>query len=119
MEKGSRKCGNCIYYNGITMKGGLAACDHHQVLVPYGGAVCLDYVYCDNPEKDWENKGLIVLRLRQLLVTTRAGAGIREISLTQDHGWIEIEWNNGTVQKVNVEAESGLQIIKDVLLAIS
>lgn len=113
------ECKKCLYFNGIRRKEGMAVCERHAIPVTGDSGGCLDHVYCDNPESDWENKELTVFRLHQLLVTTRAGADISGISLERDPDRIRIEWDNGTVQEVNVEAESGLQIIKDVIKQIS
>lgn len=113
------ECKKCLYFNRIRKKEGMAVCERHSISVAGDSAGCLDHIYCDNPDKDWENKELILFRLHQLLVTTRAGSDIRDLILERDPDQVLIKWENGTIQKINVEAESGLQIIKDVLKAIS
>ena len=113
------ECKKCLYFNRIRKKEGMAVCERHSIPVAGDSVGCLEHVYCDNPEKDWENKNLILLRLHQLLVTTRAGSDIKGMILVRDPDHVLIGWENGTIQEISVEAESGLQIIKDVLKAIS
>lgn len=66
-----------------------------------------------------ENKKEIVVRLKLLLKATRAGEDIEELELTEDQHFVVILWKNGCIQKVNIEADSGVALIGDVLRAIS
>lgn len=66
-----------------------------------------------------ENKEEIVMRLKLLLTATRAGEDIDKINLTEDQHFVVIHWKNGCTQRVNIEADSGVAIISDVLRAIS
>lgn len=66
-----------------------------------------------------ENKKDIVTRLKILLNATRAGEDIKKMELTEDEDLIVIQWKNGSTQKVNITADSGVAIISDVLKAIS
>ncbi|MCM1193938.1 MAG: hypothetical protein NC123_18945 [Butyrivibrio sp.] len=66
-----------------------------------------------------EDKKEIVTRLKLLLTATRAGADIDKMELTEEQHFIVIQWKNGCTQRVNIEADSGIAIIGDVLRAIS
>lgn len=66
-----------------------------------------------------ENKEDIVMRLKILLNATRAGRDIKKMELTEDGDFVMIEWESGGTQKVNIAADSGVAIIRDVLQAIS
>lgn len=66
-----------------------------------------------------ENKEEIVMRLKLLLTATRAGEDIDKMELTEDQHFVVIHWKNGCNQRVNIEADSGVAIIGDVLRAIS
>ncbi len=66
-----------------------------------------------------ENKEEIVMRLKLLLTATRAGEDIDKMYLTVDEHFVVIQWRNGCTQRVNIEADSGIAIISDVLRAIS
>lgn len=66
-----------------------------------------------------ENKEDIVMRLKILLNATRAGQDIEKMELTEDGDFVMIEWESGCIQKVNIAADSGVAIIRDVLKAIS
>ncbi len=63
-----------------------------------------------------ENKEEIIARLKLLLRVTRAGRGIVDLVLAQDGGneTVLILFENG-VKKVDVTADSGIAIIKDVI----
>lgn len=66
-----------------------------------------------------ENKEDIVMRLKILLNATRAGQDIEEMELTEDGDFVMIEWESGGTQKVNIAADSGVAIIRDVLKVIN
>ncbi len=61
-----------------------------------------------------ENKEEIVKRLKELLVVTRAGEGILDLVLDKKQENVTIVYQNGHFKKVNIEAGSGLAIIKDI-----
>mgnify|MGYP006943503052 CR=1 FL=1 len=65
-----------------------------------------------------ENKKEIVIRLKLLLNATRAGEDIKKMELTEDKDFVMIQWENGSTQKVNIAADSGVALINDVLQAI-
>lgn len=65
-----------------------------------------------------ENKEEIVMRLKLLLTATRAGEDIDKMELTEDQHFVVIHWKSGCTRKVNIEADSGIAIIDDVLHAI-
>lgn len=65
-----------------------------------------------------ENKKEIVMRLKLLLTATRAGKDIEKMELTEDQHFVVIHWKNGCTQRVNIEADSGVAIISDVVKAI-
>lgn len=66
-----------------------------------------------------ENKEDIVMRLKILLNATRAGRDIEKMELTEDGDFVMIEWESGGTQKVNIAADSGVAIIRDVLKVIN
>lgn len=66
-----------------------------------------------------ENKEDIVMRLKILLNATRAGEDIKKMDLTEDGDFVMLQWENGCTQKINIAADSGVAIIRDVLKAIS
>lgn len=65
-----------------------------------------------------ENKEEIVMRLKLLLTATRAGEDIDKMNLTEDQNFVVIHWKSGCSQRVNIEADSGVAIISDVIKAI-
>ncbi|MCM1304599.1 MAG: hypothetical protein NC305_13455 [Lachnospiraceae bacterium] len=121
MDSGTKVmgCGNCRYLNSVLGKDGMAVCEHHSIYVPLSSDACLDHVYCGREEMRGENKVLVIHRLFQALRATRAGGDIREMVLAPDQNHVEIRWGNGCVHKVNVEADSGIAMISDVVRAIS
>lgn len=66
-----------------------------------------------------EDKGEIIARLKLLLEATRAGGGIEKMELTEDQHFVVLHWGSGCTQRVNIQADSGVAIVKDVLKAIS
>lgn len=65
-----------------------------------------------------ENKKEIVMRLKMLLKVTKEGEDIDKMELTEDQHFVVIKWKNGWTKRVNIEADSGVAIIEDVLKAI-
>lgn len=65
-----------------------------------------------------ENKKEIMARLKLLLIATRAGAHIEKMMLSDDEKRIHITFDSGGSRDVNVNCDSGLMIIKDVVKAL-
>lgn len=64
-----------------------------------------------------ENKQEIIAHLKMLLMVTRAGREIADMVLEQD-GMTEtvtVLFQNGSAKKLDVTADSGIAIIKDVV----
>lgn len=70
-----------------------------------------------------EDRDFICRQLAKLLQHTRAGSGIRSITRSQEtpHAdeFATIKFSNGYTQFVNITADSGIAIIKDICKAIS
>lgn len=65
-----------------------------------------------------ENKEKIVMLLEALLKQTRAGADIKCLQLNEEQDEITIIFDSGYRRKVNIEADSGIAIISDVLCSL-
>lgn len=65
-----------------------------------------------------ENKEEIVMKLKILLKSTRAGSNIADLILNEEESEITILFRAGETRKVNIEADSGIAIIKDVITAL-
>lgn len=65
-----------------------------------------------------ENKEEIVIKLKILLKSTRAGGNIADLILNEEESEITILFRAGETRKVNIEADSGIAIIKDVITAL-
>lgn len=62
-----------------------------------------------------ENKKDIVARLKLLLIATRAGSDLEDLVLSEDQDTVTVQFKNGAARIVNIEADSGVAIIRDVL----
>lgn len=65
-----------------------------------------------------ENKEDIVKRLKLLLMATRAGSDIEDLILSVDQKMekiVTIQFRNGYTKNVCVEADSGIELIRDVI----
>lgn len=62
-----------------------------------------------------ENKEEIVLRLKLLLMATRAGSDITDLALDGDRKKVSIVFKTGYRREVNIEGDSGIAIIRDVM----
>lgn len=62
-----------------------------------------------------ENKKEIVKHLGALLTMTRAGENISGLVLSKAQDKVTIVYKNGHFKNVNIEADSGIAIIKDVI----
>lgn len=62
-----------------------------------------------------ENKEEIVMRLKLLLMATRAGSDIEDLVLSGDQKAVTVKFRNGGEKKVNVECDSGIALIDDVI----
>lgn len=65
-----------------------------------------------------ENKEEIVMRLKLLLMATRAGSGIEDLILSEDQKAVTVKFRNGGEGQVNVECDSGIALIGDVIRAL-
>lgn len=65
-----------------------------------------------------ENKEEIVMRLKLLLMATRAGSGIEDLILSEDQKAVTVKFRNGGERQVNVECDSGIALIGDVIRAL-
>ena len=65
-----------------------------------------------------ENKEEIVMKLKILLKSIRAGSGIADLILRQNQEAITILFRNGAAREVNIAADSGYAIIMDVMKAL-
>lgn len=70
-------------------------------------------------EKTAENKEEIVTMLKYLLNATRERECIRDLVLDGGQDSVDIFFNNGYRKTVNIEGDSGLAVIRDVLDALS
>lgn len=69
-----------------------------------------------------EDKVKITEAMEAFLKQTRAGCDIVSLEYVRHSGYdeiIRIEWLDGSIQPVNVTADSGIAMLKDVLHAIS
>lgn len=62
-----------------------------------------------------ENKKEIVGRLSILLKATRAGWDMDRLKLSEDQKEVLIIFRTGFVKRVNIECDSGVEVIKDVI----
>lgn len=110
-------CGTCYHcrYIGRKEEG---YCMAQEKLVEKDGGPCNKFIHFVSTAGG-ENKKLIVQMLCSLLKRTRLGSNIKDLWLSEKQDILEIEFNSGRIQKVNVEADSGIAMIKDVLKAIS
>ncbi len=87
-----------------------------------GGNGCvkkyLDWCGREYRASGWEDKAEIVDRLQNLLKATRAGSDIDRLVLGGDRKTVTIRSGDGSERRVNIEADSGYAIIKDVMNAI-
>ena len=65
-----------------------------------------------------ENKEEIVMKLKILLKSIRAGSGIADLIPHQNQEAITILFRNGAAREVNIAADSGYAIIMDVMKAL-
>ncbi len=65
-----------------------------------------------------ENKEEIVLRLKLLLMATRAGSAIEDLILSKDQKTVTVRFRNGGEKQVNVECDSGIALASDVIKAL-
>ena len=62
-----------------------------------------------------ENKKEIIEKLKDLLVTTRAGCDIEDLIYSKEKETVTILFHNGTKKIANIAYESGYAIILDVM----
>ena len=89
--------------------------------IPGGNGCAKKYLdWCGREYKApvWEDKAEIVDRLQNLLKATRAGNDIDRLVLGGDRKTVTIRRGDGSERRVNIEADSGYAIIKDVMNAL-
>ncbi len=62
-----------------------------------------------------ENKKDIVSRLSVLMKATRAGEDVHKMILSEDENEVTIRFQSGYERTVNVECDSGIALIQDVI----
>lgn len=62
-----------------------------------------------------EDKEDIVKRLKNLLLVTRAGSDIEDLVLSENQDMVTILFNEGGTMNINIAADSGIAIIKDII----
>lgn len=65
-----------------------------------------------------ENKKEIVGRLSILLKATRAGWDMDRLKLSEDQKEVLIIFRTGFVKRVNIECDSGIALIQDVIQSL-
>lgn len=65
-----------------------------------------------------EDKQEIVMYLKWLLKATRAGGDVETLVLSKDETTVTISYSSGSTRDVNIECDSGIQIIQDVVKAL-
>lgn len=65
-----------------------------------------------------EDKQEIVMYLKWLLKATRAGSSIETLVLSEDEKNVTIRFNSGCAKDVNIECDSGIAIIQDVVKSL-
>lgn len=65
-----------------------------------------------------EDKQEIVMYLKWLLKATRAGSGIETLVLSEDEKNVTIRFSSGFAKDVNIECDSGIAIIQDVVKSL-
>lgn len=65
-----------------------------------------------------ENKWMIVHSLHDALTWSRAGENIKEMVLSMDEKTVEITFYGGSKKYVDVEADSGIALIRDICAAL-
>lgn len=65
-----------------------------------------------------ENKHYIVKALKDVLKMTRAGENIESMYYEPDHETVKIKFQNDYTKHVNVECDSGIAMIRDIMNAL-
>ena len=65
-----------------------------------------------------ESKWMIVHYLHDALTWTRAGENVKKLELSMDEKTVEITFYNGSKKYVDVEADSGISLIRDICAAL-
>lgn len=65
-----------------------------------------------------EDKQEIVMYLKWLLKATRAGGSIEKLVLSEDEKNVTIRFSSGCAKDVNIECDSGIAIIQDVVKSL-
>lgn len=114
-------CGYCRYYQHE--KNGRYICRNRKSggfntnPAPFQGCRC----FSENVREktaERENKKEIVRCLGKLLVMTRAGENISDLVLSKGQDTVTIFFKNGCTKKVNIEADSGIAVIRDVISSL-
>lgn len=62
-----------------------------------------------------EDKKEIIMRLKLLLKATRAGSTVADLILNKEQDKVVILFRTGFTCEVNIETDSGIEVVKDVL----
>ena len=65
-----------------------------------------------------ENKKEIIRRLKEVLIITKAGENILDLVLSKNQDTVTVFYKNGHFKIVNIEADSGVTIIQDVISSL-
>ena len=65
-----------------------------------------------------ENKKEIIRRLKEVLIITKAGENILDLVLSKNQDKVTVFYKNGHFKIVNIEADSGVTIIQDVISSL-
>lgn len=66
-----------------------------------------------------ENKKRLVELLFQIVKMTQAGSNIESMELDEKEAYVYIRYENGHQQKICVECDSGIALIRDVVKKIN
>ena len=65
-----------------------------------------------------EDKKEIIRRLKEVLIITKAGENILDLVLSKNQDKVTVFYKNGHFKIVNIEADSGVTIIQDVISSL-
>ena len=65
-----------------------------------------------------EDKKEIIRRLKEVLIITKAGENILDLVLSKNQDTVTVFYKNGHFKIVNIEADSGVTIIQDVISSL-
>lgn len=72
----------------------------------------------EDPDEKMENRHYIVKALKDVLKMTRAGENIESMYYEPAHETVKIKFRNDYTKHVNVECDSGIAMIRDIMNAL-